>query len=553
MTAVTESIEQTLAKMMSERREKRQGLIENGDHPYRNDLSPSHQCQQVRELYAGTMPEEKKPGIHPVDGTLISLAGRVMARRGFGKTVFLPLRDRSGELQLYLNIDETAKDDFENVLPKLDVGDIVWAEGVVFWTKRGELSLLSKKFKIVTKTLRPLPDKWHGLTDVETRYRQRYLDLIVNNEVREVFKKRARIVAGIRSYFDDKDFLEVETPMMHPMIGGAAARPFETHHNALNMPLFMRIAPELYLKRLLVGGFERVYEINRNFRNEGLSRQHNPEFTMLEFYWAYAQYGDLMELTEKLVNSLARDVIGKNTVHWDGHDIELNKPWKRISVLEAVSRLDGMDEHIFDDPIKAAEKACAHGVDPHVVFQVLCAGCPEGEDPSKNTEWLEGFKKGADRAEIASTICATYESPIKKRTQAGHLAYLIFEEKIESTLIQPTFLTGFPLAVSPLARKSDSDPAYCDRFELFVAGKEIANGFSELNDPDDQRSRFEAQIRAKAHGAAETMDYDDDYCRALEFGMPPAAGEGIGIDRLVMMLTGQDSIRDVILFPLMRS
>ena len=552
MAAAKESTEQTLGKMMSERREKRQALHSEGNHPYRNDLTPSHGCKELREQYEGTAPVEKIPGIHPVDGKVVSLAGRVIARRGFGKTVFLPLRDTSGELQLYLNIDETDKEDFEKVLPKLDVGDIVWAEGVVFWTKRGELSLLSKKFKIVTKTLRPLPDKWHGLTDVETRYRQRYLDMIVNNDVREVFKKRSQIVSGIRRYFDSKNFLEVETPMMHPIIGGAAARPFETHHNALNMPLFMRIAPELYLKRLVVGGFERVYEINRNFRNEGLSRQHNPEFTMLEFYWAYARYEDLMQLTEELVNSLAKEVIGKNTIEWDGHSIELDKPWQRVSVVDAVSRLDGIDGKTFDDPVLAAEQACKHGVAPNVVLQILFEGCPEGADASKKDEWKEGFQKPSERSNIASAIVAQYSDDLSKRVQAGHLAYLIFDEKIESTLIQPTFLTGFPVAVSPLARKSDSDPAYCDRFELFVAGKEIANGFSELNDPDDQRSRFEAQMKAKAEGADETMDYDDDYCRALEYGMPPAAGEGIGIDRLVMLLTGQDSIRDVILFPLMR-
>jgi lysyl-tRNA synthetase class 2 len=361
------------------------------------------------------------------------------------------------------------------------------------------------------------------MTDVELRYRQRYVDLAISPEVREVFKKRSQIVRGIRRFLDARSFLEVETPMMHPIIGGATARPFVTHHNALDMKLYMRIAPELYLKRLVVGGFERVYEINRNFRNEGLSRQHNPEFTMLEFYWAYATYTDLMDLTEQMVGELAREVNGGTQVVWDGETIELAAPWRRLTIQDAVRELGGVAEadRVFDDPAFAAEVAIARGVSPKDVEQVKLAAMPD-------------------------------ETPLDRRVRAGHLGYLIFEATAEHKLVQPTFLTQFPLAVSPLARKNDKDPAFCDRFELFVHGKEIANGFSELNDPDDQRARFQAQVRAKDAGAAETMDYDEDYCRALEIGLPPTAGEGIGIDRLAMLLTGQASIRDVILFPLMR-
>ena len=409
----------------------------------------------------------------------------------------------------------------------------------------------------MSKSIRPLPDKWHGLTDVETRYRQRYLDLAVNPEVRQVFRQRAAMVRGIRCYFDERDFLEVETPMMHSIVGGAAAKPFVTHHNALDMQLYMRIAPELFLKRLVVGGFERVYEIGRNFRNEGLSRQHNPEFTMLEFYWAYATYEDLMDLTEELVTQLAQEVAGSKQLVWDGVDLDLSGPWRRISVKEAVCQLGGMPEELFDDPQVAARSAIEAGVDAGSVARALAEGLSAEEladiAPGGMGELVPRFQDASARPQITRQIVERYPDNAAGRVRAGHIGYLIFDEKVESQLVQPTFLTGFPLAVSPLARKSESDPALCDRFELFVAGKEIANGFSELNDPDDQRARFVAQLRAREHGDQEAMDYDEDYCRALELGMPPTAGEGIGIDRLAMMLTGQPSIRDVILFPQMRS
>ncbi|HVK89441.1 MAG TPA: lysine--tRNA ligase [Kofleriaceae bacterium] len=572
-----EAPESTLDRIIGERRDKAAALRQAGSDPYRNDLGPQVSLAEVRTRYLPTKPAEQPPratdakgpaapgpspaakdrdaGITPVDGAPLRVAGRVMAKRGFGKTVFAPIRDATGDLQLYLNVDHLDAGDFANVLPQLDAGDIVAAEGPAFWTKRGELSILVTRLWIVTKSLRPLPDKWHGLTDVELRYRQRYVDLAVSPDVRDVFKKRSRIVRGIRRFLDARDYLEVETPMMHPIIGGAAARPFVTHHNALDMKLYMRIAPELYLKRLVVGGFERVYEINRNFRNEGLSRNHNPEFTMLEFYQAYATYDTLMDLTEAMVVELANEVNGSTRVTWDGVELDLAPPWRRLSVRDAVRELGGIAEadQVFEDPTVAVEVALAHGVPAADVARVLLENVAPGRQGDlAQPEVTAGLKDAARRRSVTANVLERYDDPLARRVAAGHIGYLLFEATAEAKLVQPTFLTQFPLAVSPLARKNDRDPAFCDRFELFVNGKEIANGFSELNDPDDQRSRFVAQLRAKAVGADETMDYDEDYCRALEVGLPPTAGEGIGIDRLTMLLTGQPSIRDVILFPLMR-
>ena len=539
--------ESTLERIIAERREKATELRELGRNPYRNDFTPTHHLGEVRERYGTTRPAEPAPGIEPVDNETLRLAGRVIARRGFGKTVFAPIQDRGGEIQLFLNVKHVDPEDWSQVLPHLDVGDVVGAEGVVFWTKTGELSLLVKRFEIVSKSLRPLPDKHHGLTNVELRYRQRHLDLVVNPEVRDVFRKRARIIAGIRRYLDERDFLEVETPMMHSIIGGAAARPFITHHNALDMQLYLRIAPELYLKRLVVGGLERVYEIGRNFRNEGLSRRHNPEFTMLEFYWAYATYEDLMALTEDLVRGLALEVNGGSTVSWDGVELDFAPDWKRLTVVEATTELGGVSAEIWDKPARAAQVAIERGVRPGDVARILLEG--QSETPADAAAIIAEYEKPEPRPSITERLCAGLADP---RVTAGHLGFQVFEATAEDKLVQPTFLTQFPLATSPLARKNEADPAFVDRFELFCAGKEISNGFSELNDPDDQRERFQAQLRARAAGAAETMDYDEDYCRALELGMPPAAGEGIGVDRLAMMLTGQPSIRDVILFPQMR-
>ena len=552
------SSERTLDRILNERRDKAERLREHGRNPYRNDVAPSHSCAEVRVRYADTKPAEPKPGINPVDGEVIRLAGRVMAKRGFGKTVFAPIRDTDGHMQLFLNVEHVHEQDFKEVVPLMDAGDIVWAEGAIFWTKRGEMSLLCKRVEIVTKSLRPLPEKWHGLTDVEIRYRQRYLDLAVNPDVRDVFVKRSRIVKGIRRFLDSRGFLEVETPMMHPIIGGAAARPFVTHHNALDRKLYMRIAPELYLKRLVVGGFERVYEINRNFRNEGLSRRHNPEFTMLEFYQAYATYETLIDLTEELITELAQEVNGSLRCVWDGVDVNLQRPWKRLSVREAVAGA-GVSEAVFDDPKVAAHAAIERGVGAHDVVQALAEGLEPAAAQELDANYAEhgglfkGYADGGLRPEITNAIVERYASPVSARVRAGAVGFLLFEHVAEADLVQPTFLTDFPVALSPLARKQDSDPAFCDRFELFVCAKEIANAFSELNDADDQRRRFQAQLTARARGAQETMDYDEDYCMALELGMPPAAGEGIGIDRLAMLLTGQASIRDVILFPLLRS
>jgi lysyl-tRNA synthetase class 2 len=535
-----------LDRMIDERRDKAKAMRAAGVNPYASGWKPDSTTAAIREGYEKTKPTEPPPGrpgpdgdrkrgearpappgegtagpsrrITPVDDHMYRIAGRVMSKRGFGKTVFADLQDAAGRLQLFVNIDHC--EGFAEKSPWIDVGDFVGVEGQVFWTKTGELSLLVKKLDLLTKSLRPLPEKFHGLSDVETRYRQRYVDMVVNADVRETFKKRSQIVRGLRRFLDERNFIEVETPMMHSVIGGAAAKPFRTHHNALDLDLYMRIAPELYLKRLVVGGFERVYEIGRNFRNEGLSRQHNPEFTMLEFYMAYATYQDLMRLTEEMFCAIAKDVTGGTKVEYDGQTIDLAPPWKRVSVKEAVVDIAGKSAELFEDPELAAQVAREVGVN--------------GEDVKRA---LHG---------VASL------SAEEKRVRAGQLGMAIFEATAEKSLIQPTFLTDFPLAVSPLARRKDSDPAFCDRFELYIAGREMANAFSELNDPDDQRSRFQAQMDAKAAGADETMDYDEDYCRALEIGMPPTAGEGIGVDRFAMLLTGAPSIRDVILFPLMR-
>jgi lysyl-tRNA synthetase, class II len=577
-----EQPERTLDRIMEERRAKARALRDAGSDPYRNDIGPAVTLADVRARYAATRPEIEpgrsadrtsggpagaaddagkaaggKPagdGIVPIDGEIHRVAGRAMGKRGFGKTVFVPLRDTTGDLQLYLNVDHLDPGDFASIVPQLDAGDIVVAEGPAFWTKRGELSILARRLWIVTKSLRPLPDKWHGMTDVELRYRQRYVDLAISPEVREVFRKRSQIVTGIRRFFDARGYVEVETPMMHPIISGAAARPFRTHHNTLDIDLYLRIAPELYLKRLVVGGFDRVYEINRNFRNEGLSRTHNPEFTMLEFYQAYATYTDLMDMTEEMIGELARDVAGATRVTWDGTEIELAAPWRRLSVRDAVRELGGVAEasRVFEDPMFAAEVAIGAGVPAADVLRVLRGPLAGTTGDSLDGEALARFKDPGQRPALARALVERYPTEDDRRITAGYLGYFLFEATAEAKLVQPTFLTEFPVAVSPLARKCDRDAAFCDRFELFVGGREIANGFSELNDPDDQRARFVAQTRAKALGDAETMDFDEDYCRALEVGLPPTAGEGVGIDRVAMLLTGQSSIRDVILFPLMR-
>jgi lysyl-tRNA synthetase, class II len=437
------------------------------------------------------------------DSGKYALAGRMMSRRDFGKASFIHIQDRSGRIQAYVRKDKVSEDDF-NAFRLIDLGDFVRIKGSFFRTRTGELTLLAREIQLLSKSLRPLPEKWHGLSDVETRYRQRYLDLIVNEQVKDVFVVRARIIQAIRNFFVQKDFLEVETPMMQPIPGGATAKPFRTYHNALDMPLYLRVAPELYLKRLVVGGLERVFEVNRNFRNEGISTRHNPEFTMLEFYMAYATYENLIDLTEALFSELVHSVCGKSVITYQGQSIDFSFPWARISLTDALTEFGGIERRAVDEPEYAREVAGSRGID------------------------------------------------ISKKDSHGKVLTKLFDVLVEPKLIHPTFVVGYPTDVSPLSRRNDDNPEITDRFELFIGGWEIANGFTELNDPIDQRKRFEYQVSLREEGDDEAQFMDEDYVTALEYGMPPAAGEGIGIDRLVMLLTDAPSIRDVILFPLMK-
>src|SRR5881296_1693945 len=432
----------------------------------------------------------------------VSLAGRVVALRHHGKSCFAHLMDYTGQIQLYARADQLDED--YTRFTDLDRGDFIGVTGEMFRTRTAELTVAVKAFTFLAKSLRPLPEKWHGLRDVETRYHQRYVDLLVNEEVRTIFVLRARLVAAIRKFLDARGFLEVETPMMQPIPGGAIARPFKTHHNALGMDLYLRIAPELYLKRLVVGGFERVYEINRNFRNEGVSTQHNPEFTMLEFYQAYADYQDLMELTEEMFTELAQSLLGRLTLTWGEHAVDLARPWRRLSFFAGVSEALGTTVSVDTDAASVARAAAVKGV---------------------------AVKPGAAAWEIWKEV---------------------FDELVEPTLVQPTFVIDYPIDLSPLAKKKRDNPRLVDRFELFIGRRELANAYSELNDPIDQLARFREQAAQKARGDAEAHWLDEDYVRALEYGMPPAAGEGIGIDRLTMMFANQPSIREVILFPHLR-
>lgn len=434
----------------------------------------------------------------------VKVAGRIMTRRLMGKASFVHLQDMSGRIQLYIRQDEVSPENYAEFL-EWDLGDIIGVEGKIFKTKTGELSVRASHVNLLTKSLRPLPDKYHGLTDQETRYRQRYLDLLVNEEARKTFLIRSKMIEVIRAFLTRQDFLEVETPMMQVLPGGAAARPFMTHHNALDMPLYLRIAPELYLKRLVVGGFERVFEINRNFRNEGLSTRHNPEFTMLEFYQAYADYQDLMDLTEELIRELANTILGTTTIVYQDYTFDVGKPFLRLSLHDSILK--------YNPEMTAAD-----------------------------IDTLDAAKQSAAKLGIA----------IQESYGLGKLQVEIFEKTVEHRLIEPTFITQYPAEVSPLARRNDQNPFITDRFEMFIAGREIANGFSELNDADDQAERFRAQVANQEAGDLEAMPYDEDYITALEYGLPPTAGEGIGIDRLVMLFTNSASIRDVILFPHMR-
>ena len=486
-------------KLIQQRREKLSTMRDQGI-AFPNDFRRDVMAEELHLQYGG-MEKEELESLNQ----RVSIAGRMMAKRIMGKASFAQVQDMSGRIQLFVQRDSLPENYYNEEFKKWDVGDVIGAEGILFKTKTGELSVKVDEIKLLTKSLRPLPEKWHGLTDQETRYRQRYVDLIMNEDVQKTFKLRSKIISYIRNFFDNQDYMEVETPMMHVIPGGATARPFNTHHNALDMPLFLRIAPELYLKRLVVGGFERVYEINRNFRNEGLSTRHNPEFTMVEFYQAYADYNDLMDITEALLHGLAKDVIGNTKIEYQGDVYDFGKKFDRMTIVESILHFN-----------------------PDITIEQL------GD--------LDSARAIAEKLEI----------PLKDIYGLGKVQIEIFEKTVEHRLMQPTFITEYPTEVSPLARRNDKNHFVTDRFEFFVGGREIANGFSELNDAEDQAARFKAQVAEKDAGDDEAMHYDEDYIRALEHGLPPTAGEGIGIDRLVMLLTDAPSIRDVILFPHMR-
>ncbi|MDB2590587.1 lysine--tRNA ligase [Candidatus Thioglobus sp.] len=485
-------------KLISERKSKLDLLRKSGN-PFVNDFKPEHLAQNLADEYNQFSKEDLEEKFIKV-----SIAGRMMLKRVMGKASFASIQDSSGSIQIFVTRDELPEGFYNEQFKKWDIGDILATTGTLFKTNVGELSVRVDSIKLLTKSLRPLPEKFHGLSDQETRYRQRYVDLITNEQARDAFKRRSAIVTYIRNFFNEADFMEVETPMLQTIPGGATAKPFETHHNALDMPMFLRIAPELYLKRLVVGGMDRVFEINRNFRNEGLSTRHNPEFTMIEFYQAYATYHDLMDLTEKLFRGIAMDVCGSDTIHYQGDDFDFSKSFNRISVFDSI---------------------LAH-------------------NPTFKPEDLNEGNAKATAEKLGIQV--------KDGWGLGKIQIEIFEKTVEERLMQPTFITQYPTEVSPLARRNDDNPFITDRFELFIGGREIANGFSELNDAQDQAERFKAQVAEKDAGDDEAMHYDSDYIRALEYGMPPTAGEGIGIDRLVMLFTDSPSIRDVLLFPHMR-
>ncbi len=486
---------ETTSNLLKQRREKAETLAEAGVKLFSNGFTNPHHVAAVLPKA-----EHLAPETHDENGKTYRLAGRIMSMRKFGKAAFFHIQDSSGRIQVYARKDLLGDEAFA-LFKKWDVGDIVGIAGKLFKTKTGEPSIEARELTMITKSLRPLPEKFHGLTDVETRYRQRYLDLIVNPETRETFQKRVEIIRLVREFLNNRGFMEVETPMMQPIPGGATAKPFLTHHNALGMDLYLRIAPELYLKRLLVGGFERVFEINRNFRNEGLSTRHNPEFTMLEFYQAYATYHDLMDLTEEMVSWLAAEVTGSMEITYQETAVNLAPPWKRLTMEQALMEIGKVDPEILADDEK--------------VFALV-------------------KEKGIE---------------LQPEAGVGKAKTELFELLVEEKLIDPTFITSYPTEVSPLARRNEEDPTVTDRFELFITGREIANAFSELNDPVDQFKRFEKQINERGDDDEIHPELDHDYVRALEYGMPSAAGEGIGIDRLVMLLTDAPSIRDVILFP----
>jgi len=487
------------SELLNVRREKISDLKSAGVDLYPNNIKPQNTTAELSAQFGNSDGEALAQVTQ-----IFSIAGRLMAVRNFGKAAFVKIQDYKGQIQCYIAKNILSSDDYF-VFKKLDIGDIIYVSGKLFRTKTGELTIEARNLRLLSKSIRPLPEKWHGLTDIETRYRQRYLDLIANPKVKEIFYRRSRIIKLIRQFMDKHDFLEVETPMMQPRAGGAVARPFKTHHNALNMDFYLRIAPELYLKRLVTGGLERVYEINRSFRNEGIDSFHNPEFTMMEFYWGYANYEDLMSFTEELFAFIAKDVFGGLKFNYQNTEIDLTPPWRRISVKDALLQMAGMEPTDLTDPAKAIAFA-------------RNAGCD-----------------------------------VKETDPLGKIHMAIFDEVVEKKLVQPTFVTDYPVAVSPLSRRSNTDPELVDRFELYISGREIANAFSELNDPADQKERFMQQLKEREAGDDEAHEMDEDYIRTLEYAMPPTAGEGIGIDRLVMLFTDSASIREVILFPLLRT
>lgn len=485
---------------MQVRRQKLQELYDLGIDPFGQKFDRTDMAEPLHEQWDQYSKEELK---EKEDESHVTVAGRIMTKRGKGKAGFAHIQDLTGQIQLYVRKDQIGEDQFA-IWKSADLGDIVGIEGVMFKTNTGELSVKAKDFTLLTKALRPLPDKHHGLQDIEQRYRQRYLDLITNQDSTQTFINRSKILQEMRNFLNKKGFLEVETPMMHQIAGGAAARPFVTHHNALDATLYMRIAIELHLKRLIVGGLEKVYEIGRVFRNEGVSTRHNPEFTIIELYEAYADFHDMMDITESMVRHIAQEVLGETTIPYGEEQVDLGSSWKRVHMVDAVKEATGVNFYDVKSDEEARDLAKEHGVE------------------------------------------------ITDHMKYGHIVNEFFEQKVEESLIQPTFVYGHPIEISPLAKKNPEDPRFTDRFELFIVGREHANAFTELNDPIDQRARFEAQLQEREEGNDEAHEMDEDFLEALEYGMPPTGGLGIGIDRLVMLLTNSPSIRDVLLFPYMR-